>query len=438
MNWNWEPTMTSTMTRLTRPRTRLLQSLPLWLAFATLGCGQKLMPTPNLYTGSTGDCLDSVPSQYQSSKVDIVYATDRAPKAGHDGASSYGTDRSNSLAFGLCTVEIGRNLSWQDLLKESRSQNHFRDLSLTFQGARELGRFPDSPAPVVRVNGHLEDEPTAAEKISAATKDLCGLMAQRLSGDNAKKEAYVLIHGFNNSMEDAAFVITGLWHFLGRQGVPIIYTWPAGVGYAYDRESGEFTVYHLKQFLRGLASCGDLKKMHLIAHSRGTDVLMTALRELNIEYKSAGKSPGAELKLGNVVLAAADLDLRVAQQRIIAERVPLMAERMTIYSSEKDLALGAAGILFRAGDRVGQIRPEILTDQQKANLETGLQFNIIQAKVATTFLGHDYFHSNPAVSSDLILMLRDNKDPGAENGRPLTRQLANFWEIVDGYPQSSR
>ncbi len=235
--------MTSTMTRLTRPRTRLLQSLPLWLAFATLGCGQKLMPTPNLYTGSTGDCLDSVPSQYQSSTVDIVYATDRAPKAGHDGASSYGTDRSNSLAFGLCTVEIGRNLSWQDLLKESRSQNHFRDLSLTFQGARELGRFPDSPAPVVRVNGHLEDEPTAAEKISAATKDLCGLMAQRLSGDNAKKEAYVLIHGFNNSMEDAAFVITGLWHFLGRQGVPIIYTWPAGVGYAYDRESGA-TVGH--------------------------------------------------------------------------------------------------------------------------------------------------------------------------------------------------
>jgi len=430
--------MISTMNRPTRHRLRLLHVLPLCLALASVGCGQKLMPTPNLYAGSTADCLDSVPAQHQSSRVEIVYVTDRVPMSESGDSPLYGTARSNSLAFGVCTVEIGRNLSWQDLLKESRTQSHVRDLSLTFQGAREAGRFPDSPAPIVRVNGHLEDEPTAAEKISAATKDLCGLMAQRLPSDNAKKEAYVLIHGFNNSMEDAAFVMTGLWHFLGRQGIPIIYTWPAGVGYAYDRESGEFTIYHLKQFFRSLASCGELTKIHVIAHSRGTDVLMTALRELNIEYKSAGKSPGAELKLGNVILAAADLDLRVAQQRIIAERVPLMAERMTIYSSEKDLALGAAGILFRAGDRVGQIRPEILTTEQRANLETGLHFNIIQAKVATTFLGHDYFHSNPAVSSDLILLLRDNKDPGAENGRPLIQQLANFWEITDGYPHSSR
>lgn len=430
--------MTLTMTRPARRRSLLFHSLPLCLALVTLGCGQKLMQTPNLYAGSTADCFDSVPSQYQSSKVEIVYATDRASISETDGTPAYGTDRSNSLVFGLCTVEIGRNLTWQDLLKESRTQSHFRDLSLTFQGARELGRFPDSPSPLVRVNGQLQDEPSAAEKISTAAKNLCGLITQRLPGDNAKKEAYVLIHGFNNSMEDAAFVMTGLWHFLGRQGVPIIYTWPAGVGYAYDRESGEFTIYHLKQFLRSLASCGDLRKIHLVAHSRGTDVLMTALRELNIEYKSAGKSPGTELKLGNVVLAAADLDLRVAQQRIIAERVPLMAERMTIYSSEKDLALGAAGWLFKAGDRVGQIRPEILTDQQKANLETDLQFNIVQAKVATTFLGHDYFHSNPAVSSDLILMLRDNKNPGAENGRPLVRQLANFWKVVDGYPKSNR
>ena len=37
-------------------------------------------------------------------------------------------------------------------------------------------------------------------------------------------------------------VIAELWHFLGRQGVPILYTWPAGFGglrgYTRDRESG--------------------------------------------------------------------------------------------------------------------------------------------------------------------------------------------------------
>ena len=41
------------------------------------------------------------------------------------------------------------------------------------------------------------------------------------------------------------------WHFLGRLGVPLKYTWPAGRpglnGYSYDRESSEFTVNHRRR-----------------------------------------------------------------------------------------------------------------------------------------------------------------------------------------------
>ena len=76
-----------------------------------------------------------------------------------------------------------------------------------------------------------------------------------------------------------------LWHFLGRQGVAVAYTWPAGGegvlrGYNSDYNSSEFTVYHLKQTLRAIAGCPDVKKIHIIAHSRGTDVTVNALREL--------------------------------------------------------------------------------------------------------------------------------------------------------------
>jgi esterase/lipase superfamily enzyme len=403
------------------------------IVFALAGCGQQLMPTPNIYAGSTKDCFDSVSAEYCDNKVEILYATDRAPIKAKDGSLSYGTDRSNSLAFGNVTVEIGRNVSWQDLLKESRSSSRTKGLSLSYGRPTELVRLPNTPPPQVRVGRETRDEPSAVSAVSAASEALCKELSSRLS-QTSKKEAYVLVHGFNNSMEDAAFVMTGLWHFMGRQGVPIIYTWPAGVGYAYDRESSEFTVYHLKQFLRGLAACKDLQKVHIIAHSRGTDVVMSALRELNIEYKAAGKEPGPELKLGNVVLAAADLNLEVARQRIMAERLPFMPERLTIYSSTHDRALGAADFLFKGGDRVGQVSPSILTAQQKANLEKLLQFQIVQARVTKNFLGHDYFHSNPAVSSDLILLLRDNRSPGEENGRPLVKQMDNFWEVGDGYP----
>ena len=49
-------------------------------------------------------------------------------------------------------------------------------------------------------------------------------------------------------------------------------------------------------------------------------------------------------------------------------------------------------------------------------------------------IGHSYFYSNPAVSSDVILILRDNFDPGAENGRPLIKMGPSLWSITDDYP----
>ena len=49
-------------------------------------------------------------------------------------------------------------------------------------------------------------------------------------------------------------------------------------------------------------------------------------------------------------------------------------------------------------------------------------------------VGHGYFHASPAVSSDLILLLRDDLDPGADHGRPLVQKAQNFWELADDYP----
>ena len=45
---------------------------------------------------------------------------------------------------------------------------------------------------------------------------------------------------------------------------------------------------------------------------------------------------------------------------------------------------------------------------------------------------------SPEVSSDLIRLLRDNADPGAENGRPLFKRGTAYWEIHKGYPQVTK
>ena len=59
----------------------------------------------------------------------------------------------------------------------------------------------------------------------------------------------------------------------------------------------------------------------------------------------------------------------------------------------------------------------------------------IDAGVAGSGRGsHFYFYSHPAVSSDLILLLRDQRGPGAENGRPLVREEGGLWRIDPDYP----
>ena len=49
--------------------------------------------------------------------------------------------------------------------------------------------------------------------------------------------------------------------------------------------------------------------------------------------------------------------------------------------------------------------------------------------------GHDYFRTNPAVSSDLVLLLRYGLKPG-EPGRPLEDLGLKFWRVPPGYPNA--
>lgn len=401
------------------------------------------MATPNLHARSKDDPFQAVPAAMQSSRVEVLYATDRVPVPDKGGVLRYSAERSASLAVGTCTVEIGRNLSWAELVRESRTQLRSRPLPLAIVETHELVRFPPAPSPAITKDGKRIEDPNAIARQAADTRQLGSLLAERLSR-TPRREAYVYIHGYNNEFQDGAFVIAQLWHFIGRTGVPIVYTWPAGSpfgllrGYAHDRESGEFTVYHLKQFLRALAACPELEKVHLIAHSRGTDVLTTALRELHIEYTAAGRQTRSELKLGNVILAAADMDYDVAQQRIAAERLHLVPERITLYMSVHDRAIWFADWLFGSGRRLGQLQASDLTPEQRKALESLSQLQLIDVQVITNWLGHNYFYADPAVSSDVILLLRDNRGPGPENGRPMIKRHDNFWEIRDGYPRPAQ
>ena len=404
------------------------------------GCQTSIfMPAPNLYVNSSTNPFDTVPAELRQNEAKIVYVTDRVPVIGEENAAlSYGYLRSGSLGGGVSTVEFGEGLDWPALVEASLASRPGHLLEARVTGRQELFRFPDSNlyAKANREGSTDEDELARSEK--EATSKLHELIHERLEYGEGH-DAYVFIHGYNSAFDDAVITMAQLWHYLGRTGVPIVYSWPAGgkgaLGYTNDIESGEFTIWHLKRFLAALASSPDIERIHLIAHSRGCNVVLEALRELHLFNEGAGIETQTALKLGDLILAAPDLDLEVATQRILPEGLLAVPSRMTIYVSEKDRAMGFTTWLFGGLVRLGKLTRGELTYSQRGTMDTTPSFDLINARIKRTdWYGHSYFYQSPAVSSDVILVLRDDLDPGKENGRPLRQGPPHYWFIDDDYP----
>ena len=421
---------------------RPVHRLVLLAVFAMLaGCQRQLIPTPNLYIHAQENPFADVPPELRTSSVDLLYLTDRARKGGDADSVKYGYERSRSLAFGSFVVEIGNDVSWEVLVKASRTEKRNVAPPLRVRSVTELGRFLDTPGPIINEGGVVKLDSDYLAGQHAVIDALYEEISRRLAL-TPRKDAFLFVHGYGNTLKEAAFRMAELWHFLGREGVPIVYSWPAGApgllrGYTTDRESGEFTQFHLKELLRILATCPELETIHIIAHSRGTDVAMTALRELIIVARAKGEHPQSALKLGHVVLAAPDVDADVSSQRFGAERLYDGFRRATIYVTKNDRALGHAEWLFGSKKRIGKFRPDKFDEAARERFEQIPNVDIVDSLVKTDYWGHGYFLSDPATCSDLILFLRYERAAGAANGRPLTELIPAYYILDENYPQQA-
>jgi esterase/lipase superfamily enzyme len=413
------------------------------LALLLTGCsGQRLlMTTPNVYLGDHRDFYGTLDPRLKTTEVPLFFVTDRAPEWDEEGNLRYGSDRSNSLAFGKVVVELGRDATWEELVEASRTRQRVKPFALEILEVEELVRGPTSPIPFNEVDGRIVMRPDMAAQLAEAKEDFRRLLVQQLAL-TPRKEVFIYVHGYHNSFDDAAFAMAELWHFLGRIGSPVVYTWPAGYpgvfGYTYDRESSEYTVYHLRQVLELISSLPEVEKIHLIAHSRGTDVALNAIRELTIQARASGVDPRQKFKVHNLILAAPDVDLQVGAARIVGDELSVSVDRFTIYASPRDKAIGIAARLFASPrGRLGTLGIEDLPDAVAAVLEySGANVAIINFEGGSyqgDRYGHSYFRDAPTVSSDVVLMLRDDLDPGPP-GRPLESLGHKFWRVPPGYP----
>ena len=242
-----------------------------------------------------------------------------------------------------------------------------------------------------------------------------------------------------------------LCHFLGRDFVCGIFTWPAGgrrgilFGYDVDRESAEYAVEDLLKVIRIVARTPGVERIHLIAHSRGTDTLASALAELSVEAYTLQSSPDREFHIGNVVLVAPDLDGDVALTKKFkvfsdpdlpfggkadpgAVIPPSPGLRVTLYVSPDDKALATASWLFGSIARLGRIDATMFTPTRSKRSPRCARSTSSRSAGRTDFFGHSYFVSNPQVSADIIAMLRYGLRPN-EPGRPLEHIAGPFWRV---------
>lgn len=409
----------------------------LLILLSTTGCHRYLVATPNmLHDQDARQAFANCAKDSQGSDVPVLYATDRADDGENKDRPTYGYKRSTSLAFGVAQVRLNPHPSWDELIEASTRSKRAREFELRLADTKELGRI----VPLME-NAEIAPKGTditraMAERIVAHRSEFHELLQNRLA-QTSQKDVYIFVHGFNNSFEDAVFRAAEVWHFMGRVGVPIAYTWPAGLGgirgYAYDRESGEFTVTHLRRFLKMVADCPEVERVHIIAHSRGTDIAISALRELNLSCRAAGVSTQQRLKLENLILAAPDVDEEVFMQRFVGEHLLRVAKRTTIYASEHDRAIELSDLVFASRRRLGVLASKDFSPKMKQALAKLPNVQFIECKLSGLSTTHNYVFTHPAALSDMILVLRDRRDPGAANGRPLRQPAEGVWELTDDY-----
>ena len=374
--------------------------------------------------------FSGLPPERRQPAIDLIYVTDREPNTEPGSPLPYGAERSRELAFGTATVEMGPSLDWTELENQSRLGDRTVPVTLTLGEVTELGRFPPTPYKMRATAEGLVYDPDVLESRNRAKAEFLTVLEEHLR-ETTRKDVVVYVHGFNETFETAMFTLAELCHFLGREFACVLFSWPAGsggnllTGYGRERESSEFGMFHLKKMIRVVGESPQVEELHLLAHSRGTDVLLTAMRELAIESHSAGVL-ASRSKIRNVVLMAPDVDHDVATQRIapIASDPDIATSsgqstkilpgdlHVTVYVSPGDRALRASAVLFRS-KRVGLFSIESMSAELADFWKTVGYLHVVQVPASRTDLfGHGYFTTNPTVSSDLISLLRYDRQPG--------------------------
>jgi esterase/lipase superfamily enzyme len=314
--------------------------------------------------------------------VRVHYGTNRTPITSKRTRFDYNAEPA-TLNFGSATVSIPRDHRIGDWEKP----------------LLEMFETQDEHVMLIDV------APAAANEFAKGVQDRVGR--------SKKKEAFVFVHGFNTSFQDAITRTALLAYDLEFDGAPIAFAWPSRAvtkEYPADEESAQASIEPLETFLQLVAAQSGAQRIHLIAHSMGNRVLLEALRSLqqrNLQPKN----------LQHLILTAPDVN--VVRFHQLMPHLVSVAGRATLYASSRDRALKVSRD-FHDYPRAGEAG-------KKLPLLAGVDSVDVSA-VDTSLIGHSYYGDNTSVIADLRDLIRNDTPPAKR--ACLTRHVRKtlpFW-----------
>jgi esterase/lipase superfamily enzyme len=249
-------------------------------------------------------------------------------------------------------------------------------------GLIERPRFgsadPDSD---FAVQGHRTLDPTTFQQE----------IGIHLSGRvGVSRDILVFVHGFNTSAEEARFRLAQIVADSRFTGVPVLFSWKSrGSMFAYtsDKETATASRDDLEKLLADLSATPGLGRIHVLAHSMGSWLAMEALRQNAI----AGH-PDLGGHLGDIMLAAPDIDLSVFRQQMA--RLGEQAH-VSIFVSSSDRALSLSSRIAGNRPRVGGLDPGNPRDRAELD-RLGVKVYDLSA-ISDGFIGHGVYADAPDV-----------------------------------------
>lgn len=231
-----------------------------------------------------------------------------------------------------------------------------------------------------------------------------------------KKEAFLFIHGYNNTFAYAAMRLAQIVYDVGFEGAPILYSWPskgAAALYTYDKENADWSAGNLAGFLGDLRRESGAEQIHVLAHSMGSRVFSAAF-PLAIEPVLEGVEP----VFSELILAAPDLDSDTFE-RFIAPRLMKRSRRVTLYASERDEAL-LASVQVNGQRRAGMAGDNIVILDGMDTVD-----------VTPVAGGHAYIADSGRVLGDLVDVVK-NRLSATDRATlsPRERGGHRYWELV--------